>query len=149
MDFSQHTQGHYPHHRHEFAGGTPSKRALSSFTLNYLGYWWAEEGRNLEEAIALIERAVELRPESGYFLDSLGWVHFRLGAPEIAVQYLEMATALEPADPEIIGHLGDVYWELGRQQEARFKWRLALSFTNDPDEKKMLKIKIKNGYVGK
>lgn len=118
------------------------------YTLNYLGYWWAEDGRNLDEAISLIERAVELRPESGYFLDSLGWVHFRLGAPATAVKYLEMATALEPSDPEIIGHLGDVYWELGRYQEARFKWRLALSFSDDPDEKKKLKDKIANGYDG-
>lgn len=118
------------------------------YTLNYLGYWWAEEGRNLDEAISLIERAVELRPESGFFLDSLGWVHFRLGAPKIAVKYLEMATALEPSDPEIIGHLGDVYWELGRYQEARFKWRLALSFSDDAEEQKQLMAKIANGYDG-
>ena len=115
------------------------------YTLNYLGYWWAEDGRNLNEAISLIERAVQLRPESGYFVDSLGWVHFRLGAPEIAVQYLETATALEPADPEIIGHLGDVYWALGRYKEARFKWRLALSFSTDSKEQEILREKIKKG----
>ncbi|MDA7598868.1 tetratricopeptide repeat protein [Alphaproteobacteria bacterium] len=116
------------------------------FTLNYLGYWWAEEGRNLDEAIAFIERAVELRPESGFFVDSLGWVHFRLGDAEKAVRYIEAATALEPSDPEIIGHLGDVYWTLGREQEARFKWRLALSFARSEKEAKKLKNKIANGY---
>ena len=46
----------------------------------------------------LIERAVKLRPDSGYFVDSLGWVHFRLGDTKKAVQFLERATELEPAD---------------------------------------------------
>ena len=97
-----------------------------AYALNYLGYWWADEGRNLDEAIAMIENAVSQRPDSGFFVDSLGWVHFRLGDAPTAVGYLERATELEPSDPEITGHLGDVYWVLGRHDEARYKWRLAL-----------------------
>ncbi len=116
-----------------------------AFALNYLGYWWADEGRNLDEAIAMIEQAVSQRPDSGFFVDSLGWVHFRLGDAAKAVGYLERATELEPADPEITGHLGDVYWVLGRHDEARFKWRLALSLSTDEAEQKKLSDRLAAG----
>ena len=59
-----------------------------AYALNYLGYWCADEGRNLDEAIAMIENAVSQRPDSGFFVDSLGWVHFRLGDAPTAVGYL-------------------------------------------------------------
>ena len=116
-----------------------------AFAMNYLGYWWADQGRNLDDAIALIERAVELRPDSGFFIDSLGWVHYRLGNLQEAVAYLEQATALESADPEITGHLGDVYWRLGRHDEARFKWRYALVLADDEDDIQKLEARIKSG----
>jgi Flp pilus assembly protein TadD len=116
-----------------------------AYALNYLGYWWADEGRNLDEAIAMIERAVSQRPDSGFFVDSLGWVHFRLGDAATAVDYLERATELEPSDPEITGHLGDVYWVLGRHDEARFKWRLALSLSTDEAERKKLSDRLAKG----
>ena len=93
----------------------------------------------------MIERAVSQRPDSGFFVDSLGWVHFRLGDPVTAVGYLERATELEPSDPEITGHLGDVYWVLGRRDEARFKWRLALSLSTDDAEQRMLTDRLENG----
>ncbi len=116
-----------------------------AFALNYLGYWWADQGHNLEEAITLIERAVKLRPNSGYFVDSLGWVHFRLGDAETAVKFLEQATVLEPADSEITGHLGDVYWYLGRRDEARFKWRLAISLAETEIERDKFRKRIQTG----
>ena len=116
-----------------------------SYALNYLGYWWADEGRNLDEAIAMIENAVSQRPDSGFFVDSLGWVHFRLGDAPTAVGYLERATELEPSDPEITGHLGDVYWVLGRHDEARYKWRLALSLSTDEAEQKKLSDRLAKG----
>ena len=116
-----------------------------AYALNYLGYWWADDGRNLDEAIAMIEHAVETRPDSGFFVDSLGWVHYRLGDPRTAVGYLERATELEPSDPEITGHLGDAYWALGRYDEARFKWRLALSLSDDAEERAMLDERLANG----
>ena len=112
------------------------------FTLNYLGYWWADDGRNLENAIDLIERAVRLRPRSGYFVDSLGWVHFKLGNLDLAVAFLEQATILEPVDPVISDHLGDAYWATGRFDEARFKWQYALSITDDDDLKANLTAKL-------
>ena len=116
-----------------------------AYALNYLGYWWADEGRNLDQAIAMIERAVSHRPSSGFFVDSLGWVHYKLGDPQRAVGYLERATELEPSDPEITGHLGDVYWALGREEEARFKWRLARSLSDDAEEQAMFERRLESG----
>jgi len=118
-----------------------------AYALNYLGYWWADEGRNLDKAIAMIERAVSQRPTSGFFVDSLGWVHFKLGDAERAVGYLERATELEPADPEITGHLADVYWALGRRDEARYKWKLALSLSDDEEEQAMLRDRLETGLA--
>ena len=116
-----------------------------AYALNYLGYWWADEGRKLNQAIAMIERAVSHRPSSGFFVDSLGWVHYKLGDPERAVGYLERATALQPSDPEITGHLGDVYWALGRREEAMFKWRLALMLSDDAEEQALLERRLRSG----
>ena len=97
-----------------------------AYALNYLGYWFADEGRHLDEAFRLIERAVTLRPQNGFFADSLGWVHYRKGQFDQALDWLERAFRLEPSDPVIGDHLGDVYWQLGRYSEARFKWQLVL-----------------------
>ena len=118
-----------------------------AYALNYLGYWWADEGRKLDQAIAMIERAVNHRPSSGFFVDSLGWVHYKLGDPARAVGYLERATELEPSDPEITGHLGDVYWALGRREEAMFKWRLALTLSDDAEEQALLERRLRTGLA--
>ncbi|MEK9910719.1 MAG: tetratricopeptide repeat protein, partial [Candidatus Puniceispirillum sp.] len=112
------------------------------FALNYLGYWWADEGRNLDQAIELIEKAVTLRPKSGFFVDSLGWVHFKRGNYDLAVSFLEKATLLEPSDPVITDHLGDAYWKVGRRNEARFKWAYALTIADDDDLKAKLRDKL-------
>ncbi len=74
--------------------------------LNYLGYSWIDRGENLERGLKMIEKAVELRPEDGYIVDSLGWAHYRLGDYASAVQYLEKAIELVPEDPTINDHLG-------------------------------------------
>ncbi len=96
--------------------------------LNYLGYSWVEQGLNFEKARRMIERAVKLRPNDGYIVDSLGWVLYRTGRFQDAVPYLERAVELVPGDPVINDHLGDAYWRVGRRFEARFQWRRALSF---------------------
>jgi tetratricopeptide (TPR) repeat protein len=119
------------------------KNPNDPYTLNYLGYWWADDGRNLEEAIRLIEKAVRLRPSSGYFVDSLGWVHYKLGNYDLAVAFLEKATILEPMDAVITGHLGDAYWETGRHVEARFKWQYALMITGKNELKAEFTAKLK------
>jgi len=115
--------------------------------LNYLGYSWAERGLYLDEAFALIEKAVSLRPASGAIIDSLGWAHYQLGNYDDAVGHLEHAASLEPADPTITDHLGDVYWRLGRRSEARFQWRRVLEL--DPDEAMEAAVaeKLKSGLA--
>jgi tetratricopeptide (TPR) repeat protein len=107
--------------------------------LNYLGYMWAEQGENLDEARGLIERAVELEPENAAFLDSLGWVWFRLGDAGKALPWLEKAVgSAEEPDPTLFDHLGDVYEALGQHEEARELWRRALRLGADPDIQRKL-----------
>lgn len=104
-----------------------------STTLNYLGYSLVERGDALDEALEMIERAVQIEPSSGYIVDSLAWALFRLGRYEEAVPHMERAVELAPTDPILNDHLGDVYWAVGRQREARFQWRRALSFGPSDD----------------
>lgn len=114
-----------------------------AFTLNYLGYWYADTNRNLDDAIAYIQRAVELRPSSGFFADSLGWVYYRLHNYDQAVIWLEKAIQLEPLDAIITEHLGDVYWAVGRRYEAQYKWELARQQTDEADMLTRLEGKLK------
>ncbi|MDO6726110.1 tetratricopeptide repeat protein [Cognatishimia sp. 1_MG-2023] len=99
--------------------------------LNYLGYSMVENNINLDEALEMIEDAVAARPDSGFIVDSLGWVLYRLGRFEEAVGHMERATELMPVDPVVNDHLGDVYWSVGRKTEAQFQWMRALSFIDD------------------
>jgi tetratricopeptide (TPR) repeat protein len=95
--------------------------------LNYLGYMWADRGENLAEARQLIEKAVALEPENGAFLDSLGWVLFKLGQPRQALPWLEKAIAhTDEPDATLYDHLGDVHAALGDLEQARAAWRKAL-----------------------
>lgn len=113
--------------------------------MNYLGYSWIDRGKNIEEAQKLIERAVELRPNDGAIVDSLGWVLYLTGDYERAVEFLEQAVNLVPTDPLVSDHLGDAYWMVGRKMEARFQW--SRSLTLDPEERfrTTLEAKIKLG----
>jgi tetratricopeptide (TPR) repeat protein len=115
--------------------------------LNYLGYSWIDRGENLQHGLQMIEKAVELRPEDGYIVDSLGWAHYRLGDYAAAVQYLEKAIELVPEDPTINDHLGDAYWQSDRPVEARYQWRRALQFGPQDDEIKPIQAKLDGGAV--
>ena len=109
--------------------------------LNYLGYSLVELRQNLDEALGMIESAVQARPDDGYITDSLGWVLYRLGRFDEAAVHMERAAQLTPTDPIISDHLGDVYWAVGRTLEARFQWRRAMSF--DPEEDDVIRIRRK------
>jgi Flp pilus assembly protein TadD len=95
---------------------------------NYLGYMWADQGVNLEEAFELIARAVEAEPENAAYIDSLGWVHFRLGNLEEAELWLRRATALGGGDGTVLAHLGEVLLKLGKTDEARPLLQQALDY---------------------
>ncbi len=113
--------------------------------LNYLGYSWADQRIHLDKALPMIERAVALRPRDGYIVDSLGWVHFRLGNLDKALDYMEQAVELRPQDPTINDHLGDVYWRVGRRAEARYQWERALRLEPEPEAVPLIQKKINEG----
>jgi tetratricopeptide (TPR) repeat protein len=106
--------------------------------LNYLGYGLVDRGEKLDEALGMIEKAVAGDPEQGYIIDSLAWALFKLGRYQEALAPMEKASLLEPVDPIVTDHLGDVYWMNDRKLEARFQWRRALSF--EPTEKDKARI---------
>ncbi|WP_229678218.1 tetratricopeptide repeat protein [Caldovatus sediminis] len=143
---------------HERSGDWPLaeadfKRALElspeqPYVLNYLGYSWVEQGRNLEEARAMLERAVQLRPNDGNIADSLGWALFKLGDLNGAVHWLERAVELEPRNSVINDHLGDAYWATGRRREAEFQWRRALALGPEPGEGPKIEAKLREGLPG-
>lgn len=109
--------------------------------LNYLGYSMVEKREDLDEALAMIQKAAQIDQSSGYIVDSLGWAYFQLGRYDEAVTEMERAAELTPVDPVITDHLGDAYWKVGRQREARFQWTRALSF--NPEEKEATRIRRK------
>lgn len=115
--------------------------------LNYLGYSWVDQHLHLDRAKAMLHRAVELRPEDGFIVDSLGWAYYRLGEHAKAVEYLERAVELEPGDPVINDHLGDAYWRVGRTREARFQWERALAFDPEPELKSAIEEKLQKGLA--
>ena len=114
-------------------------------TLNYLGYTWVDRGENLTEAFDMIEKAVDLEPDSGAIIDSLGWAHYKLGRYEQAKDNLEKAVELTPNSATIVDHLGDVYWKLGRFREAGYQWQRALEFDPTDKERTAINAKLRGG----
>lgn len=126
------------------------KRALAlspeqPLVLNYLGYSWIDRGLNMKEGMKLIEKAVELKPDDGYIVDSLGWAHYKQGNYKDAVRYLERAVEIKPDDPTLNDHLGDAYWQVGREREARFQWSQALTLSPEPEDEAKIKAKLASG----
>lgn len=93
---------------------------------NYLGYTWADQGINLDEALDLISRAVAIEPDNAAYLDSLGWVHYRLGDLDQAEYWLRRAVGLSAGDGTVLSHLGEVLLRRGQTEEARRMLRQAL-----------------------
>ena len=115
--------------------------------LNYLGYSWIDQGIKLDEGMRLIERAVAVKPDDGYIVDSLGWAHYKRGNYAEAVRYLERAVELRPDDPVLNDHLGDALWKVGREREARFQWDQSLSLTPEPEDALKTRRKLEEGLV--
>jgi tetratricopeptide (TPR) repeat protein len=109
--------------------------------LNYVGYSWADESINLDKALDYIQRAVKLKPDNSYILDSLGWVYYRLSRLEEAREALERAVELsgDDLDPAVFDHLGDVYLELGRKDDAIEVYRKGLNSFEDDEESELKK----------
>jgi len=113
--------------------------------LNALGFTLADRGERLDEAQALLERAMRLKPDDAAILDSWGWLQYRRGNYDQAAIYLQRAHKLLN-DPEIAAHLGEVLWEKGRRDEARRVWRAALKSDPNHDEMKRIKSKYREAF---
>ena len=112
--------------------------------LNYVGYTWAEEGRNLQEAKAYIEQAILQLPKDGFVRDSLGWVYYQLGDFPAAVRELELAVALSPDDPTIYEHLGDAYLKNNDKPKARQAYVKSLELHEEEDKKEVVRRKLES-----
>lgn len=118
---------------------THLKRALAlrpdfHQALNFLGYFYVEEGRNFEEAQSLILKALEMEPINGAYIDSLGWLYFQQGEFGKSLEYLQKAS-LFLDDPVIYDHLGDAYLKLGETVKAVESWRKSLEL--DPKQQEV------------
>jgi len=107
-----------------------SDNPTNPLALNALGYTLADRTDRLEEALELIQKAIALRPDDPAVMDSLGWVYFKLGQTETALQYLQRAYAMLK-DHEIAAHLGEALWSMGKKSEAIRIWKKALE--HEPD----------------
>ena len=113
-----------------------------AYALNYLSYSMAIRDEDLFKAKKLITKALKIEKNNGFFLDTLGWIQFKLNDMDKAVRSLQLAVELEPNNSEIIDHLGDIYYKIGRKKEAVFEWKRALLGNADDKLKKDIKSKL-------
>ena len=111
--------------------------------LNFIGYVWADEGVNLDEAEAMIRRALDIRPKSAAIVDSLGWVLFRQGQLEAAEAELRRAVHLDPKEAEIHFHLAEVLRARGLADDARRAYQSAVEFAGDDQERALYRKAVK------
>lgn len=112
--------------------------------LNNLGYFLSERDKNFDEALKLIEQAIEIDPLNSSYLDSLGWVYFKLGKFTEAEKYLKDALQIDDSSATIHEHLGDVYNKQGKTDLAKDAWEKALKLTSDTEEINRIKTKLDN-----
>ena len=131
-DYLRFTLGtmYYDFGEYEKAGGS-FRRAIelneeNSSAYNYIAYMYAEQGVNLDDALELITKALALEPDNGSFIDSLGWIYYKMGEPLKALEELTRASALIDEDPVIFDHLGDVYYTIGEFEKARDNWEKSI-----------------------
>lgn len=114
--------------------------------LNFIGYTYAEMGKNLEEAEQLIRQAMAIKPDDGFMIDSLGWVYFQKGDFKRAQQEIQRANRLLPKEPVIIEHLGDIALKMQQSEKARRFFERALKLGKEkenPDPKEIDRVEEK------
>ena len=114
-----------------------------TYTLNYISYKLSLRNEDLDVAKDLIERAISIDPENGYFLDTKGWVEYKRKNFKNAVFYIEKAVSILPNSAEILDHLGDCYLKLNRKKEAVYEWKRALKYEKDEIVLKKINQKIR------
>ena len=112
-------------------------------TLNYLGYMWADKGIKLEKALDAIGKALKIEPGNVAYLDSMGWVLFKMGKPTEGLVYIQQANSLsEEPDATLLEHLGDIYTALNKGSDAREAYKKSLGLTpNSEIQKKLYQLK--------
>ena len=105
----------------------------NAHALNALGYTLADRTNRYQEALELIERALSLKPDDPFILDSMGWVHYRMGDNDRAITYLKQALEMRD-DAEISAHLGEILWVTGNKDQAKIVWKRALKLTPDSED---------------
>jgi len=117
-----------------------------AYVLNYLAYSWLEQNKKIDEAYEMLKKANNLKKNNPYILDSLGWALHLKGNYTDAKFYIEEALTYLPSDPIISDHYGDILWKLGKNLQARYFWKYALTHTDTSEEKiKIIKNKILKG----
>jgi len=109
---------------------------------NNLGYFLAERGEKLDEALKLIQQALQTDPDNSSYLDSLGWVYFKLGKFDLAEENLKKAAKFDSSSATIHEHLGDVYHKQGKIESAKSSWQKALTLSADTMQIDSIKIKL-------
>jgi len=99
--------------------------------LNFYGYSLADRGVRLDDALGMIEKALQQKPKDGYYLDSLAWVYFKQGKYQQAVDVQRKAVELVQDDAVMQEHLGDMFWKAGQHDAARQHWQKALQLKHD------------------
>ena len=102
----------------------------------------AIRNEDLIKAKKLITRALKIEKNNGFFLDTLGWIQFKLNDIDKAIRTIQLAIELEPSNSEIIDHLGDIYYKIGRKEEAIYEWNRALVGNADDKLKENIKSKL-------
>jgi len=120
----------------------------NTMTLNYLGYMNADRNVHLDESLELVKKALALDPQNGAYLDSLGWVYFRLGKFDEAEDNLRKASDKTPNDATVQDHLAELYAKTGRLQLAASHWEHALDEWNksapaDVDQEDVARVQKK------
>ena len=99
--------------------------------LNYLAYSYIDKGINLAESKNMIEKALMLKPNDPYIVDSLAWYYFKIGEYEEALSILEFSMEIMPYDSTVNDHYGDILWKLGKEIEARYYWKKAINLDKE------------------
>ena len=116
--------------------------------LNYLAYTWIEKKINIEQALKMLKRAVELDEDNGYILDSLGWAHYTNKNYIIAEEFLQQAVELMPLESVINDHYADTLWMLNKNIQARYFWKQILDLDDiEKDLKKKVSKKLVFGLI--
>ena len=99
--------------------------------LNYLAYSYIDKGINLAESKNMIEKALMLKPNDPYIVDSLAWYYYKIGSYEEALSILEFSMETMPYDSTVNDHYGDILWKLGKEIEARYYWKKAINLDKE------------------